>query len=139
MFVLIDLDTDSRNRSVKTFRLDIDIYAMTSHSEVLFASDLVRILSPSRADDYKDWMNLGWVLHNISDSLLSDYVDFSRQSAKFVEGVCEAKWAKMRSSRMGLGSLIMWAKQDSPAEAKSLHAAFLKAEAGESESPFLDD
>ena len=31
---------------------------------------IIDILRPSRADNYDEWQNLGWCLHNIDDRLL---------------------------------------------------------------------
>lgn len=76
---------------------------------------MVSMLSPKRAEGYEDWMRVGWCLHNIDARLLPDWVEFSARSSKFRPGECEAKWAAMRpNGGLGVGTLHMWAKQDSP-------------------------
>ena len=74
--------------------------------------ELVHILDPKRADNYQDWMNVGWCLHNISCDLLYLWIDFSKLSTKFTDGVCEKLWNTMKSTGLGEGSLYYWAKID---------------------------
>ena len=73
---------------------------------------IINILDDKRADNYNDWQNLGWCLHNIDDRLLSIWVKFSKKSKKFKEGECEHEWAYMDNQGLGLGTLYMWAKED---------------------------
>ncbi|WP_370091391.1 PriCT-2 domain-containing protein, partial [Winogradskyella sp.] len=44
------------------------------------------ILSTKRCESYDDLIRLGWCLRNIDNSLLDDWVDFSRRSNKYREG-----------------------------------------------------
>lgn len=77
------------------------------------ARQLLQILSHSRADNFPEWIQLGWCLHNISASaLLQDWIAFSRNSSKFHEGECEQKWSHMRSNGLSMGTLHMWARED---------------------------
>ena len=77
---------------------------------------LVGLLNKKRADDYHDWIQLGWCLHNInkSQSYLSLWDEFSTQSYKYKEGECEKQWSRMRDEGLGIGSLCKWAREDSP-------------------------
>lgn len=90
-----------------------------------FVRKLVTLLSKSRADDYQDWIQLGWCLHNIDDrleiinedgvrepSLLQSWIDFSKHSEKYEEGCCDKRWGQMRQGGLGMGSLVRWAKND---------------------------
>lgn len=98
----------------------------TAYSEVDVrrAQMLVDMLNPRRADAYNAWIELGFCLHNIDQSLLSAWVDFSTHSKKFKEGECERLWAKFRCEGLGIGSLHRWAKDDSPER----YATFLMSE-----------
>lgn len=87
------------------------------HDEV---KALVDMLDPTQFDDYPNWMRLGWCLHNIDESLLGLWIEFSKKSQKFVEGECEEKWRDMRDKGLGIGSLHTWAKRDSPYEYRQL-------------------
>ena len=49
-------------------------------------------ISSERADDYDEWIAVGMALHQISDSLLEDWVLWSCQSESFEDGCCEEKW-----------------------------------------------
>lgn len=69
-------------------------------------------LNPKRADNYEDWINLGWALRNIDYRLLDSWTKFSCVSSKYIEGECHIFWEKMRQDTMGLGTLKWWAKQD---------------------------
>jgi P4 family phage/plasmid primase-like protien len=78
---------------------------------------LVRILSPERAEHYPEWFAVGACLYNINeDDLLPVWIEFSKQSPKFKEGVCEEFWSKYRKDNLGLPSLMFWAKTDNPTE-----------------------
>lgn len=77
-----------------------------------FIKAIVKILKPKRAETYEDWLRLGWCLHNIDHRLLEDWILFSKQSDKFVDGECEKEWDNMKNEGLGLGSLFLWAKDD---------------------------
>lgn len=80
---------------------------------------LINILSPSRADNYDDWLRLGFCLHNInpSDVYLERWKCFSQKCVqKYDENECEKIWHNMSNTGLGIGSLHMWAKQDNAYE-----------------------
>ena len=76
---------------------------------------MIDILDPARVDNYADWMRLGWCLRNIDHRLLGKWIEISKKSSKYVDGECQRLWNSMRIDRLGMGTLRMWAKQDSPA------------------------
>jgi P4 family phage/plasmid primase-like protien len=86
--------------------------------EIEKARMLMTMLKDERAEDYNDWIRVGWALHNIDDSLLYDWIEFSRKSDKFVDGECEDMWSSMKNSGYTIRSLIYWAREDNPAEFK---------------------
>lgn len=92
----------------------INSYNETADSDTVdFVKKIVNeCLNITRADDYNEWMNIGWALRNIDKRLLDLWIDFSKNSPKFVKGECEKKWDMMTEHHMGLGSLIWWAKED---------------------------
>ena len=74
---------------------------------------LVSCLSCSRAENYEDWIRVGWCLHNIDENLLDTWIQFSKSGSSFEEGKCEELWYKMNSKgNLTLGSLKYWAKLD---------------------------
>lgn len=85
-----------------------------------YVERLVHILSPARAERYDDWIRTGWCLRNIDHRLLPVWIEFSKKSAKFVDGECEKMWNYMRDDGLGIGTLVMWAKQDNPEEFRKI-------------------
>lgn len=72
-------------------------------------------LSKERCDNYESWIKVGIVLHHeLADAGLPLWIEWSKQSSKYEEGACEAKWSTFAtgSTKIGLGSLIRWAKED---------------------------
>lgn len=49
-------------------------------------------LDLERAVDYEEWLAIGMALHQVDDSLLPDWVEWSAQAPNFQSGVCEDKW-----------------------------------------------
>ena len=77
-------------------------------------------LKPGRAENYEEWIKLGWTLRNIDYRLLDVWVEFSRLSSKYIEGECQKLWNQMRSDTMGMGTLRWWANQDNPMKYKEI-------------------
>ena len=77
--------------------------------------ELVFILNEERADNYNQWLELGWALHNIdpnSQELLDIWIDFSKSSSKFKEGECEKEWNRSKSDGLTIKTIYYWAKID---------------------------
>ncbi len=77
--------------------------------------ELVSILSSERADNYSQWIEVGWMLHNIdplNDELLEIWINFSKKSNKYVEGQCEKLWDNMKNEGLTIATLHYWAKID---------------------------
>lgn len=76
-------------------------------------------LSPKRAEDYSDWVNVGICLHNIHVDLLDVFLDFSSQNEqKYNEADCIQKWNSLTfrndGQRMGPRTLLFWSRTDNP-------------------------
>tara|TARA_B110001450_G_scaffold53985_1_gene50437 strand:+ start:14713 stop:17355 length:2643 start_codon:yes stop_codon:yes gene_type:complete len=85
----------------------------SSDDELLLARKLViECLAYNRAENYEDWINLGWVLRNIDYRLLDTWIEFSKIGTAYIEGECQTLWNKMRKDNMGMGTLRWWAKLD---------------------------
>jgi hypothetical protein len=77
--------------------------------------ELVFILNDERAENYNQWLELGWALHNIdpnSQELLDIWIDFSKKSSKFKEGECENFWEKSKNEGLTIACIHYWAKID---------------------------
>ncbi len=82
-------------------------------------NDLIELISVDRANDYNEWIRVGWALFNIGqghEEALKLWIQFSKRSDKFVDGECEDEWSRMKLRNMGMGTLLWWARNDSPDE-----------------------
>ena len=93
---------------------------LDNDGDIDFIKSIVAILNHKRADNYEDWIRLGWCLHNIDYRLLESWVNFSKNSDKFVDGECEKEWDGMDNEGLGLGSLYRWASEDNLAKYNEL-------------------
>lgn len=78
---------------------------------------LMDMIDSRRADDFNEWMDVGWTLFNIGqghEKALDMWIEFSQQSAKFQEGECEKLWEKMELRGKTIASLFAMAKADDP-------------------------
>jgi hypothetical protein len=74
-------------------------------------------LSPPRADDRDDWLAVGMCLHAVSDDLLDQWDNWSKQSEKHRPGESAKQWRSFKrqsSGGRGLGTLVQMADTDSP-------------------------
>lgn len=73
---------------------------------------VLKLLDKTRADNYNQWIELGWCLHNIDHRLLTEWIEFSKLSEKYDEGKCEQLWNTFRSEGFTIGTIYYWAKID---------------------------
>jgi len=85
----------------------------TNDEELHLARQLViECLNQVRAENYEDWIKLGWTLRNIDYRLIDAWTEFSKLSSKYMSGECEKIWDTMRIDTLGMGTLRWWAMQD---------------------------
>jgi P4 family phage/plasmid primase-like protien len=82
------------------------------------AMKMTELLSSKRADNYFEWLRVGWALHNTHRCLIDTWVQFSKRSRKFVDGECEKLWSSMKDDGYTIRSLMLWAKEDNLEEYK---------------------
>jgi hypothetical protein len=88
--------------------------------EVFYKLNTLRILdklSPTRATDYDDWIDIGSKLYAISNGderfLNQLWKPFSQRAPdKYKPGDCEKKWATFKPYKITLGSFFYYLKQD---------------------------
>lgn len=86
-----------------------------SKGDIETAKDLVKLLSPKRADNYQEWVNVCWALHNVDDCLFDDFIEFSKKCpSKFDYEGCRDAWSKARYDGFTIASLYWWAQKDNP-------------------------
>lgn len=97
-----------------TNRTDVEV---TADIALIRKANFLGMLDDKMADDYDDWMRIGWILYNIcqgSQIGLDMWIEFSQRSEKFVDGVCEYEWDRMVAKGMTIGSLMYFAQKCSP-------------------------
>lgn len=108
----IELTITKKKKRVTIPKLNRDKSDKNNH-EIETAKCLVSMLSSDRADDYEKWRDLGYCLHNIDDSLLEVWNEFSKKnSQKYVPGECMEIWGLMKDEGLHMGSLHRWARED---------------------------
>lgn len=76
-------------------------------SEADRAREFLKYIDASKADGYGDWIGVGMTLASIDDSLLPDWIEFSRRSPKFVnEHDCEKRWKSANWKK--ITSIMQW-------------------------------
>lgn len=83
------------------------------------ASQLVPLLSPTRAVGYTTWWTVGWLLHAVTAGHRRGYelfLDFSRSAgqAVFNETACERLWTAAHPTALNMGTLHYYVRNDSP-------------------------
>lgn len=82
------------------------------------SEQLLPMLADFRAEDYHEWMTIGWILYNIGDGspqALEQWLEFSaRCEDKYDETSCVCEWDRMRPGDFTLGTLRHFAGIDSP-------------------------
>lgn len=84
-------------------------------SECEHARHLLKLIAPR--DDYDSWLSVGMALHSTDESLLDDYIDWSRGSSFFDEKECIEKWSSFKGSGVTIATLYHLAKEDGASQA----------------------
>ena len=117
------------------FETTVANYDKNEAADREYVQSLCRLLSKDRADNYMDWIKVGWCLRNIDYRFLPIWIEFSKKSFKFSRGECEMKWDYFKAEGgFKLGSLCMWAKADNPDGYSELHQEKLRKLVNEAKS-----
>jgi len=94
----------------------INPFEIVEKEQLKLVKSLVKCLSKERAEDYGTWFAVALCLHNINRNLLDEWKEFSRQATSYVPHVCDDKWESINNDhggeRLGIASLMFWAKND---------------------------
>jgi P4 family phage/plasmid primase-like protien len=82
---------------------------------------ITKMLNTERATLYETWRNVGLALYDTSETLLPEFIEFSKKSEKFDLNGCKKFWESCKKRDDGLkkytiASLKFWASEDSPTE-----------------------
>jgi P4 family phage/plasmid primase-like protien len=87
----------------------------SQQGDIKMAKMLVPLLSSERATDFGSWICVGWALHNIHNSLMQSFIDFSKKCPeKYDESYCRKVWNDAKDYGYTIASLHWWAKKDNP-------------------------
>ena len=81
------------------------------------ARSLLPLINKDRAEVYGEWIQIGWLIFNISGGSEEGYrmwLEFSQRSDKYEEEKCEKVWSNITDKGMTIGSLCYYAQLDSP-------------------------
>ena len=96
---------------------------LTMDENMKMVEKLLPLLSDFRAEEYIEWMTIGWVIYNISDGSedgMRMWMKFSERAKNYDETKCMYEWTKMNRSDMTIGTLKYYAGIDSPERYKEL-------------------
>jgi hypothetical protein len=80
-------------------------------SELERAISLLESIPPDLADSYWEWIKVGTALKTVSEALLPEWEQWSRQSSKYKAGECEYKWKFLKPGTVTIGTLYYLANQ----------------------------
>jgi P4 family phage/plasmid primase-like protien len=100
----------------------------TKH-DIELSKKLIKMLSKDRAGPYESWMKVGVNLYQISDTLLPEFIEFSKQSESFDLAGCNKFWSTCKKygedKNKILSILKFWAKEDNAEEYDKLYNEYL--------------
>ena len=137
----------SKKLDIQKMTIQIDDINRIPSKDTEMAKKLCRILSKKRADDYKMWLYVGWTLHNIDNTMLDTYIEFSKQSEKYTKDCCEKIWIKASKAqqndasdnKLTVASLHWWAKEDNPEDYLKLMRELINAQMDKAKMGAHDD
>jgi hypothetical protein len=62
-------------------------------------------------DNYQEWIEIGLSLYDLGEDGLKLWIDWSKKSDRYQEGICEEKWDTFKPDEISLGSLFYYSKE----------------------------
>ena len=109
------INVNKENQRIERTSIKVDTFNESKTEQLKDASSLVKLLKSDRSDDRSSWLEVGWILFNISegsDEGFEIWNDFSSKSEKYEAGVCEYMWSKMITGTKTIGSLKYMVEHD---------------------------
>jgi P4 family phage/plasmid primase-like protien len=104
-------------------------FKVSGPGDTELAKKLIKLLKKERAGPYETWRNVGLVLHGISDTLLPEFIEFSKMYENCDIPGCNKFWKRCQKptndNKLTIASLKFWAKEDNPDEYRNLYSEYL--------------
>lgn len=117
-----DVETEKTRQSSQVSSVEFCQKTLTTTRDEASALDYLSRLSGWRADDYNTWLAVGANLKFLGGTGLELWNQWSKQSTKYEEGVCAAKWETLPVDQHGVAKLGSWANKDSPDSTKKVQS-----------------
>ena len=75
---------------------------------------LLSLINPR--DEYDSWLKVGMAINSVHESLLDEYIEWSRGCTNFDEKECIEKCSSFKGDGVGIGTLYYMAKEDGATE-----------------------
>src|SRR5260221_886785 len=114
---IIEFELESRCIKRKTVIYDRSEESIIDDLKIIEEGKILDMLSDERADDYNQWMIIGWILWNITNGDMRgfDLWDmFSSRSDKYDWSKNEVIWNRMTKGNYTISTLLYYANIDSP-------------------------
>ena len=112
------LKHSSSMESIESIEIHPAVLTATQNHDLKIAKELTMILSPARASNYNDWLDVGYCLNGISRDLLPIWIAFSKKWSMYNDSSeCNKQWdwfQRNNNKHITIASLHFWAKQDNP-------------------------
>jgi len=110
---------DKNNNNNKTYELNTSNNFNLNY-DLAILRKYVNCLSSKRADNYKDWVDIGMCLFNTDKKSFEIWHEFSKKSKSYTsKNDCIYKWnsfSETSNSKQTIGTLISYASLDNPIE-----------------------
>jgi hypothetical protein len=85
---------------------------LSNDENVKRAKEALENLPMRMCDNYQEWIEIGLSLFDLGEDGLKLWVDWSKKSDRYQEGICEEKWETFKPDEISLGSLFFYSKEN---------------------------
>jgi hypothetical protein len=103
------IQNDKQRKTIYTGNWTRRTTSGSGENELKRALRLLEKIPGELADGYWEWLKVGTALKTVSESLLPEWKEWSKQSEKYKEGECEYLWQRLKQGRVTIGTLYYFA------------------------------
>ena len=113
------VNIDSKEKNDAIIKKILEINRAKDNYDIDFVYELVKTLGSEFYEPYDRWMEVGWMLHNVSPMCFPFWLEFSSKSDSFSWDdndnwkLWNENWSPDRATHT-IGSLCYWAKKSNP-------------------------